>query len=305
MSCDFLIKQIYARKLKNGNWVVLAANSDILVVDEATAKSLVQSDDSVYRHDDEAKNLLKESGFLTELSDYNQFIPDEKICLKWKILRYGLISIGMVSFIIMLIVTPLIGIPNGSSIIPNNVPLWITIIFMLFFSASTTLLHELMHMIYARTWSFKTGGIHLRVKKATAVVSMTHIWVWSFLTRFSALIAGIISDLFLLTCFSCAQLFFDNWMLITASSILWMRILWQFGFHRNCDGQLIAMTVLDNPMVAIDSNYINSNDEKNKDIQIWKKLKIIGCVIDMILFLFWLVPFIISIVNYVKINILL
>lgn len=300
MGCQSLLKPIAFRKLKSGKYIVLADNTDPLVIDEALAKSLIQGEHSLEGYNEEFISILRESGFFIESSNYIQAVPNERNDFMWHIMRRVLFFIGILSFSVILFTIPFIGIPIGNKIISSKVSIWVLSFFILIFSVITTLQHELMHIVYARTWMYKSKGLHLVVKKATAVVSMTHIWVWSFWSRLAAISAGIIFDLLLLAIFSCAQLFYNNWIIVTAASILWIRILWQFRFHKNCDGQLIAMTILDNPMVDIDANNVeNNNTLKDKDIQLWRRLKKIGYLIDLILLMFWVIPFLENIIYYV------
>lgn len=102
----------------------------------------------------------------------------------------------------------------------------------------------------------QNGGVKIVLKKSMATVNMTHIWVWSFLGRVAAVSAGIMSDLLILCICSILGLYNDSWIILAAASILWVRILWQFRFHRKTDGRLILMLLLDNPVIALG----NEND---------------------------------------------
>lgn len=233
---------------------------------------------------------------MSESSAYNRQIPEDKKNIIWNLMRYGLIFTGIISLIAVITVTPLVGIPLGYDILPEGVPLGNAVIFIVFVSMFTTFLHECMHMIYAQS-----KRLHLQINKSIAVVSMSHIWVWSFFSRITALAAGIIFDLFLLACMTCLQLFFDSWMLVTSSSILWVRILWQFGFHRKCDGQFIAMAVLDNPVISKDVITSGNTLKKDEDRKLWNRLIRVGYMVDAIIFLFWIVPLIIRLLIFCNI----
>ena len=272
---------------------------DPLVVDEETANSLSQNTDFLKECNHETVNILKDSGFFTDSNASSQLIPEEGVGLGWNILRYGIILIGILSILLVLVLIPYMGIPIGNKIISKEAPLWINIIYLLAFIFLTSILHELMHIVYARTWKYNAGRIKLLFKKAVAVVPMTHIWVWTITSRITALAAGVIFDLLLLACLSWCRLFFDNWMIVSGASILWLKILWQFGFHRNCDGHLLAMTILDDPLIDLDTSNLESNI-KNKKLYIWKVLKVFGYMIDLLLIIFWLIPFLVSLFNYLK-----
>lgn len=281
------LKQIFSRRLKNGKYVILAANSDPLVVEEEFARYLTQKGDVLEICDENTISIFKDSGFFIDgLSD--TFIPTELKSVKWRMLQYGLLLLAVMSLLVILIRISSIGISFGDKMIPINVPIWMSILFMISFSILTTMIHEMMHMLYAQTWREKGKGVNIILKKSVATVSMTHIWVWSFWGRFSAIVAGIISDLFILASCLIFQLYFNSWIIASASSILWLRILWQFRVHKKSDGRLIIMVILDNPMIPVRNE--QNSDFSKKEIFIWRVFNIFGICIDLIIFLFWIVP---------------
>lgn len=294
---DLQLKPVCIRNLKGEQWVAVAANSEVLVIEnEKVVNGLQHWDKEKHNIDEETLKILIESGFFVEPESQSETItiPEDKQTIKWKIMRYMLIGIGICSFVNLICLIPFIGVHFGNKIIPKGVALWIVILFCLAVSILSTILHELLHMIYARTFDGKNKGIKLKMKKAMVTVTMSHIWVWKFTSRMVALVAGLVSDLFFLSCLYTLQLFVDSWMLTTASSIMYIRILWQFRFHKNCDGKYIAMSFLDNPVIDIDSKCI---DYVAKDALLWKKLEKIGCILEVILILFWLIPFVLKIVE--------
>lgn len=287
------LKPIYFRKLKNGNYVILSANSEPLVVEEAFAKYISQNNTVLKDCDENTISIFKDSGFFTdELSD--TFIPVELQGIKWDIFRYGIFALGIISLIVIFITMTFVGIPFGNRIISINVSLWKSIMFLIIFSILTTIIHEMMHMLYARTWNKRDGRINIILKESVATVTMTHIWVWSFLGRLSAVSAGVISDLFILSICSILRLYFDNWIMAAASSILFLRILWQFRFHKKSDGRLIVMILLDNPTIRMD-NEKDSDFFDRKDILVWKICNVVGIGVDILVFIFWIIPLVFSI----------
>lgn len=289
---SFLLKPIYSRKLKNNDWVIYAANSTPLVVDENTADVLTRKDKILETYDADFFNVLDECGYFMKSSSTPLYVPVEETNLAWKMLKYSLIIIGAIALTVILLLTPVIGLPRGDKLFSSDVLWWKEIIFILIFSISTTLIHELLHMLFAKTFTFYRGGLQVSITKATAAVSMSHIWIWSTVSRVAALSAGIIGDLILLASLSCLRIYHDNWIVVSGSIILWVRILWQFRFHRKSDGQLLAMTILDNPLIAVDEK--NSHHKQNKDSKIWEKLRILGYLVEFFLLIFWMIPFILS-----------
>lgn len=286
------LKPIFSRKLKNGKYVILAADSEPLVVDEEAVNQMNQDINILEECDEEIISVFRDSGFfITSITD-DVTIPEEGKALNWKMARYGLFVCALISVIGVILTIPIVGIPFGNRIIADTVPLWKSIIYMIFVSVATTAIHEIMHMIFAKTLKKRTGGLKVKLRGSVATVSMTHIWNWSLIGRLSSVSAGIVSDLLLLFICSIFRLYYEHWGLAAAASILWVRILWQFRFNRKSDGRLMAMVALDNPIISIDDN-----DEfvSKKEIFIWKLLTGIGAAVEVIIVIGWIIPFVLNI----------
>lgn len=296
MKRNLYIKPISYRKIKNGNWVILTDKSGLLVVDGVTGESLVEEKKCVYDND-EVMNILNENGFLTDSADYIKKVPNEKKDLKWRIMKYLLFIVGFISVFIILALVPMIGIPIGNELINNEVSLWVSLIFIITFSMSTAFLHELMHILYAQNWNLKFGGLDFSIRKASAIVSMTHVWTWSFIGRIAAVSAGVILDLLILACLYLAQLVCSSWIITAGSSVLWLRIIWQFRFHKNCDGKIMAMMIIDNPMIDIDASDSKNWNSKDKEFTNWIKLKNVGSIVEATILVFWIIPFVLTVLK--------
>lgn len=289
------LKKIFSRKLKNGNYVILAADSEPLVVEEEFALCISQDSNVLANCDENVIDTFKDSGFFEDtLLDADTVIPEEPNGKKWNVLRQGMTIISVIALFYVLMCIPLTGIPIGNRIIPAKVPMWLSVTFMTVFSLITTMLHELMHMLYAKTWKGKNGGVKIVLRKSMATVTMTHIWVWSFWGRVTAVSAGIMSDLLILCLCSVIGLYKDSWIVSAATSILWVRILWQFRFHRKTDGRFILMLLLDNPVIALEGKS-DTDFSGKKDILIWKVFQIIGVFVGLAVVIFWGIPFLLSI----------
>ncbi|MFP7170065.1 hypothetical protein [Terribacillus sp. FSL K6-0262] len=286
MTMEGCLKSIQGRKLRSGDWIVVARDADPLVVNEELAKSLIYNNSSLKDYDEEIANILKDNDFCNSSSDKIKSLPDEENNLKWNIKRMFLFIMGGLSILSVVILTLFNGVPNGSILINNSISLPLNISLLIGFALITTLIHELMHIIFARSYKLRTGGLRLNILQANATVSMTHIWVWSFFPRLAALSAGLIFDFFLLSCLLIFNIFITDWMLAAAISILWLRIAWQFRFHKNCDGHFIVLSLLDNPMLAVDEG--NSNVA---NVRTWSILKKVGYVVNLILIAYWFLPF--------------
>ena len=287
-----ILKPIFSRKLKNGKYVILAAESEPLVVDEEAVNQISQDINMSEKYDEETISIFRDSGFFLNSVTDDVTIPEEGKARKWKIARYGLLVVAIFSILGIILTIPVVGIPFGNQIIADSVPLWESIIYMVFISVATTAIHEIMHMIFAQTWGKSAGGLNVKLRRSVATVSMTHIWNWSLLGRVSAVSAGIVSDLLLLFVCSIFRLYFDHWVLAATASILWVRILWQFRFNKKSDGRLMAMVALDNPIIPIDDN---DGFVSKEETFIWKLLKGIGATIEIIIVIGWIVPFVFNI----------
>lgn len=279
------LKPIKGRKLKNGEWIVVAKESDALIVNEELAKSLIHNN-SIEYYNSETVHLLQENGFFIDENDKKLSLPNENNNMKWSIKRVALFVIGGLSILITLVLSLFKGVPSGSVWINDMITLPAHLIFLIGFSLITTLIHELMHIIFSRSYSLKTGGLRLNAVQAKATVSMTHIWVWSFSSRLAALSAGLVFDFFLLASLLILDYFFTDWKVLTAISILWLRIIWQFRFHKNCDGYFIASALFDNPILGIDGI------KGSREDKIWKILKIFGSAVNLIILVYWIIPFV-------------
>lgn len=287
------LKKIFSRKLKNGNYVILTADSEPLVAEEEFALCISQDSNVLVNCDENVIAIFKDSGFFADTL-LDTVIPEEPKGKTWDVLRQGMPIISAIALFCVLVCIPFTGVPIGNRILPANVPMWLSVIFMIAFSMATTMLHELMHMLYAKTWKRKNGGVKIVLKKSMATVTMTHIWVWSFWGRVAAVSAGIMSDLLILCLCSIIALYKGSWIVSAAESILWVRILWQFRFHRKTDGRFILMLLLDNPVIALEGESDTDFSDK-KDILIWKVFQVIGVFVELAVVIFWGIPFLLSI----------
>lgn len=287
-------KPLYLRKLKDGKWIVVALDSEALVIDEDLAESFLQGTSINEICNDETIEIFKQSGFYNNEQNAVKVIPEEKDNRKWKTARYILLITGGLALLITIFLTLATGLPIGNKIIPPEIDLWRSISFAIVFATITTIIHELFHIIYSRNWKNLSRSLHISLKKSLATVSMTYIWVWSLLARVCAVLAGIIWDVILLAVFSISRLLFDNWIVLSAISILWVRVLWQLRFHKNCDGRLFAMLLLDTPLIDDMKEYADDAVYK-KTVFIWKILNYVGKIVNLAIIVFWIIPIIVNI----------
>lgn len=275
------IKPLSTRKTRDGEWIIIANDSELIIVDECIAKTIFDAQNNSKLDDVELISILEDNKFLTEFPDYNLKLPEENKSFFWNILRTILFLIGIVSFIFVFVFF----LNNSQTFFNINFhnKIFNNIIFIIFFLLSTTFFHEMMHILFSQNWLLKNRSIKLSLHKSISTVNMTYIWTWSLFGRLSALAAGIILDTSTLAILLLLKNHSDFQGLDIAIYILFLRILWQFRFHKNCDGKLIAMMLIDDPMIDLETRFKLKN-KKTKNI-VWLLFKSIGYFVEIILFL--------------------
>jgi len=284
----YRLKKFISRKLKDGNYVIVGNGTKPIVIDYKMAQEFQYENFDALK-DVKIQETFKECGFFTSRkeSDFELNDISEDKTSSWKLARIVLFTIGLISLIVVISLFFLVGVPTGKNLIPADIDIWRFLVFIIVFYIPTVIMHEFMHMLFGKTLSQKYGGLGVNISKNVAYVSLNHIWSWSLFSRISALSAGLILDLSLLAISLMGQYFTGNWMFTTSSVVLLYKIIWQFQFYKNCDGRLIALSILDNPFLHIDALDKNA---KNKDINCWRKLTFLGYFIKIILVLFWVAP---------------
>lgn len=82
---------------------------------------------------------------------------------------------------------------------------------------------------------------------------------------------------------------YDSEIMLLLSSILFLRIVWQFACYRKTDGRYFVMMLLDNPMIDIDYKK-NRKLLTEKEFYIWRTMQVVGMTIDIYMLTFWAVP---------------
>ncbi|WP_203629649.1 hypothetical protein [Lentilactobacillus fungorum] len=278
------LNQVGSRQLRNGDWILLTGANQPIVVNDATKTSLMASKIDLDLYDTDFKLTLQQNGFLKNVNQF-KIIPEQltTICI---LCRKTLLYLGVISSVGVIFLMFIIGIPFGNKLISSNIQIAENLIFIVFVSILTTILHEIMHIIFSQ--NFDKVKLITSFKMATAKVSLSNIWIWSRLGRVSAVSAGMILDTLLLLILSYAQLFVNNWMLSVTSSVLLVRILWQFRFHKRCDGQLLVAMLIDDPF--LNERMIGSTHTFGTQF-----LKVIGHLTSLLILLGWGIPFVLAI----------
>lgn len=284
---DLQLKPISYRLLRTGEYILIVAGKEPLVVNDTFFQAIKHKH---YFSDftDSEKDILFESGFFCRSIDYSLYIvPQETIGVFTTLKKVLLFIVQILSIMTILYSFSVSQALTSIQKITFEIPILQIITYILLFTFLSTVIHELMHMFYANTFRMKRGGLKLHFLKSVATVSMTHIWVWSsFSSRIAAVAAGVVSDTFILAIITMIRLNGYHWMLDMSIYILGLKIMWQFGFHRNCDGHILALLIFDNPLIMQDAK--DKNNFNRKDVTIWRWLIRIGYLVDCSLIFFFI-----------------
>ncbi|MCI6585114.1 MAG: hypothetical protein MSC45_08630 [Mobiluncus sp.] len=163
----------------------------------------------------------------------------------------------------------------------DDVPIFYQIIFVAFIAIVTSILHELGHIIFGKSF-----GVSGSVLWSTFRTNLNHIWVWSIPARFAAICSGLIIDV------SCAAFLIvilpdsSQWLSSAVSTIIF-RIVWEFNLTRKTDLRWYLCLLFDNPLLMI-------NIEKGKYGLLVRSL---GIAYDIALVILWPVLFVLSLIG--------
>lgn len=282
------IKDISYRRTVNGLYILYADKSELILVEEDVADAILCNRKSDIKENDDLFEVLKSNKFIINEGEITGRLPKEPTKKSFSAIRNLLLFLYLFSVGIIL--------SSGSELILSSINLtsFKTNIFVLIFvgiafSICTTILHEFMHVIFSNNMNNLKNVLSISIKKSTAFVSLTHVWTWSLLSRLMAVAAGVMSDTIILAIILILRKLYDSEILLLFSAIMFLRIIWQFGFHRKTDGRYFVMMLLDNPM--IDTDYKNNQELlTKKECYIWRIMIAIGITVDIYLLAFWIVP---------------
>lgn len=278
-----------SRKLKSGEYVIVAEDATPLIVSPLFLEELSKSNFCIDNLEKEVIDILLESGYITKNIEDVSIIPDENFSLFWKIGRISWLTLGILSMIFNLYSISVHHVfVSGQSLIQLNRTEWEMFIYTVITAISTTTVHEIFHLIFSRNIQRFKEKTRLYLFKATATVTMSHIWVWSAFPRFMAVSSGIIADSVFLSTAIIVQQFFPSWIFSVVFAVLWLRILWQFRFYTNCDGSILVQCFFDNPSF---DKVLPTDSLKIKLSRI--SLKFFGYIVLVVILYIWIYPFIV------------
>lgn len=273
------LKQVSSRPLRGGEWVVVAPRAEPLVLNAATKDALESYPATGDELPAEFTNALAEAGYVTgvESDTHGEMVPYPPS----KSLRFFVWFVGLLALAASLWLLSQTGIPWGSAFIQEQ-PIMLVGAVSIAIALLSAVPHELAHI-----WLGRANLSGVRLAQAVATTDLSHTWVWPAGARFLAVCGGFIVDLILFSTFLAIYLWLELWWAWVGSATLLMRILWQFRFHRNCDGRILATFAFDQPAIA---ELVREKELDKRLATVWISLVVLGFAVDLLLVLGWLGP---------------
>ncbi|MGP1433592.1 MAG: hypothetical protein ACTTKP_04865 [Catonella sp.] len=286
---DCALKDISYREMKNGEYILYADRAELLVVNREVALTVIEKDKINITKNKKLFEILKNNGFLIDEHNEINGLPKEPKNNIFRMLQIFLMVVFGLSVLLLLLYGSQKLIWNSLYIVPFDRRIFGLILIGISFSVGTTILHEFMHLIFSNNIKNIKRMLSISLKKSTAYVSLTHVWTWSVFSRLMAVSAGIMIDIVVLSILLVIGKVLNNEIETILMSIMFLRIIWQFGFHRKTDGKYFLMMLLDNPLIDIDYK-TNRNVLTKKEVLAWRIACVIGKIIDLYLLFFWIMP---------------
>ncbi len=286
------LKPVRARRLRENMWVVVADGSEPLVVGESIAHAL-QSQDNFSFTPESLASTLSDAGFMFDGSTEVLPPPAPPLSMGWKLSRAALWTIGAILCIDTIALLARDGVPTGSDIVSAGPHPLLVIGIALAMAIATAIPHELAHVGFGRRIGNTRKAVQVHLLQAAATTDLTHVWTWPLSPRLSAVAAGVVVDLAFLTMALTWHSSSDSWVATIAVGVMIIRILWQFRFHRNCDGRHFAKMLVDLPTIDDDSREIlkvRSWKSMPRMAWLWLLLLTVGVLVEIALLIVWLIP---------------
>ncbi|WGH86849.1 hypothetical protein [Auritidibacter ignavus] len=286
------LKPVRGRKLRDGMWVVVADGSEPLVVSEPVAHALRAQDDHASIIAPLAATL-SDAGFMCDFSEEVRQPPAAPVSGRWKVARATLWVAGAALCPSATVLLLQGGIPTGADVISAGSHPLLVIAVALALAITTAVSHELAHIGFGRRFARPGGTVRIRVLQAAATTNLTHVWAWPLSPRLSAVAAGVVVDFAFLTTALAWRALPGSWIATVAVAVMVLRLVWQFRFHRNCDGRHMAKMLLDAPTIdTVTRKLLTARLWTSAPITpwLWLALVAVGALAELALLAIWLVP---------------
>ncbi|WP_157085823.1 hypothetical protein [Devriesea agamarum] len=286
------LKPVRARELSDGMWVVIADDAEPLVVSEPVARALVKQNEPASILAPVANTLL-DAGFMHDSAEEARQPPAAPVSAGWKAARAVLWVAGTALCISAIVLLLQGGIPTGADVISAGSHPLLAMAVALAIVIITAVPHELAHVGFGRAFVRTRGSVRLRVRQAVATTNLTHVWAWPLSPRLAAVAAGVIADCAFLTAALVWRALTGSWIATVAVAVMVVRLVWQFRFHRKCDGRYIAKMLFDDPMIDTETRMslaIRPWTSVPRTAWLWLTLVAFGALSELGLLAIWLVP---------------
>lgn len=292
-------KFISYRKIKNDRYILFANDAELLVVDGEIANKILTYDISQLLNETKIFEILNQNNYLYYNISENRKLPKEPKDAFFSTLRIIYILIFIFSLFSLLNLRINI-ILNGYELLNFKSFNFIKFILIgIIFSILTTFIHEIMHALFSNNLKSFFRVVNISLKKSTAFISLTHVWTWSLFNRLLAISAGVIIDFIIFVILEIILNFYDNEIFRFLSTIIFLRIIWQFRVNKKSDSRYFFMMLIDNPFIDID--YKNKSSELElREKYLWKFFIIISRFIELYISIFFLIPFLIKLLFSLK-----
>lgn len=293
------IKKISYRKTANGSYILCADKSELIIVEEEVAYAILCNRNLNIKENENLFEVLKSNKFIVDEGEIIRRLPDEPMKKSFSALRNLLLCIYLFSVATIVLDSGSGLILSGVDLVACKTNIFILLFVGIAFSICTTILHEFMHVVFSNNMRNVKNLLSISIVKSIAYVPLTHVWTWSLPSRLMAVAAGVMLDTIIFAIVLILRKIYDSEILLLFSSIMLLRIVWQFGCHRQTDGKYFVMMLLDNPMIDID--YKNNKELlTEKERYIWSTIIVLGVIVDTYLMVFWIAPILYKIFEWMR-----
>lgn len=295
-------KPARSRRLRGGEWVIVASGSEPLVVPEEIAHALASGATPTRPDFTALCGMMSEAGFVLTGRDATMTrLPSPPNTPAWTVARRALWIVGFIMVVAAAVLLVKNGIPTGVDVIFAEVPPMVVVVLAIVIAVVTSVPHEFAHVLFGKTFYLNSGSVQLDPRRAVATTSLTHVWTWPLSSRMAAVSAGLVVDLCFLVIALAAREATGSWFATVSVAVLLMRIVWQLRFHRNCDGRHIAKMLIDNPMIEIETRQAFKGDKAvTRVARLWGSLVVLGIAAELSLLVVWVGPAVLCAVGVIR-----
>lgn len=291
-----ILKKIRGRQLRGGGWVLVADGSSPVVVDASVANIVLHEEGGPLDPaliGTEAWAALDEAGFVANDGEPVRPLPGDSPSQAMRLVR-------VLTWISLLFFSPIIlalslrqGFPGGASLVLHERGLAVSIAYILVFAMITASLHECGHIVLGGLSKRASGSLKWSPRSAVATTNLSHVWAWSPIGRYSAILAGIGVDLAVLLIVAALRQWRPCAELDLMTSVLFLRIMWQFRLHSNCDGKYLARMILDDPLADFRITVSRRSGLKSRKSTPGEScFTALGYLSSALIFVIWIIPLI-------------